>query len=447
MNEKCVIRDVKSSPGINISALLDLINLVINKKDCTKYLIAYFPHSLRLCQNPLNCDIKGSFTDRDNILDFSCGDAYCMSLLIENSSNQINFFRACLYTKSSQFLEVIGPDGLSDKDFIEKTTLILENYAETRAMANNKSKCLLFFGTDTHLGHHILNRLGPAKNCCDLIKNKRIKGVSVALLEGQFFSPDFELSLLGGNKRNVRVFKNKKRYLMYSQNNNLAVFKIKGAEVTQSINQSVLNLLKEKSSNPKIINHHSLTIGVGLRVGSRQAINIKDCIEDFLKLQPVKNFKFNFIFDGLGQSSLNSIRSTALLSMSDELDLANECIRLVESYGHVGYSIVGLTIEQQLLSLYKADFIIGHQGSSSSKYMWLLGKTTVIHGPFFSKSSCYTSNLEPVGLDFANAYRFEKSPKELRILASSVEKSVNKRSNYYIDKKDFCDTLLKLISG
>jgi hypothetical protein len=106
-------------------------------------------------------------------------------------------------------------------------------------------------------------------------------------------------------------------------------------------------------------------------------------------------------------------------------------------------SVIGRPLLAQAAALRHCHIVLTHSGSSLVKYMWLLYKPTIIHGPEHlqvKNLNLLKVGLQDVQLDFHNAFRNEAAPVYVKIDSKNISSSLSEyspvapgsRNNYYM---------------
>lgn len=121
---------------------------------------------------------------------------------------------------------------------------------------------------------------------------------------------------------------------------------------------------------------------VGVRGGSREALNLVEVMELVLKgllerqPQPV-----HLVVDGMSQSRLNSKDTTRYLSLDREEELATALDQLTGRYPRLTVqSVVNRPMFEQMAAIARCNATISHFGSSFFKYMVMAGRPVIVHG-------------------------------------------------------------------
>jgi hypothetical protein len=292
--------------------------------------------------------------------------------------------------------------------------------------------CYLDISSIPHLGHYVLNSLGPAVQAMALIKATD-GPIKLARLENGFLTSRQETWLLDPSPMTsewIEYFSSKEELLRHIQAEGQSLFSLNGSSVDLSMAITMNRILENipefsdgaKARGWKELSPQVLTIAVGLRGGSREALNLADVIEAFQVEMARRGKVVFYVLDGMAESTQNSLLSTRLLSEDSEKAMAMSILGRVASKGGNGISIVGWPLIDQLAVLRQCALAIGHQGSSSAKYMWMVGLTTIIHKPIETNHAAYRflPALHGVHLNFQVAYRGNIAPPEFHLPMSLV---------------------------
>jgi hypothetical protein len=294
------------------------------------------------------------------------------------------------------------------------------------------SLCYLDISSIPHLGHYVLNSLGPAVQSIALVKSTN-GPIKLARLDNGYLTSRQEAWLLDPSPLSsewIEYFSSKEEMMRHIQSEGHSLFSLHGSSVdlslaitTNSILENIPNFSEGALARGwQALSPRSLVIGVGLRGGSREALNLGDLIEA-LQVEMARRGKNAFyVLDGMAESVQNSQLSTRLLSEDLERELAISILDRVASKGGNGISIVGWPLMDQLAVLRQCSLVIGHQGSSSAKYMWMLGLTTIIHKPTETHPAAprFMPSLHGVDLNFQTAYRGSIAPQEYHLPMSLI---------------------------
>lgn len=287
-------------------------------------------------------------------------------------------------------------------------------------------KCYIFLPSSPHLGHYVMNSLGPAAKALAIIRAADAS-ISIARVENGFLSLEHEAWLLDPApppSRFIEHFPTIQDLEHSARDGNHAFVSLYGSSVdmslaitTQRLIKQCISLTRRATSRGSIPpNSDELVLGISLRGGTREAINLCDVVENLLKALSIRGEKVFLVIDGLAASCHNNISTTANLSQARESSIAANLLDAAVKFGCRGISLVGWPLMDQLTCLSYCDVVVAHVGSSSAKSMWLLGLKTIIHSPsppIFPRPR--RPELQPVGLQFRHAYRGDPCPRETRL--------------------------------
>lgn len=267
-----------------------------------------------------------------------------------------------------------------------------------------------------HFGHYIHNSLGHLLRLEELGLTSYF---SVIYRSSRLDFFDDETLLLG------RATRRKTRVLEISESNpsggvlpqqliptalseGYAVICSKDTIISGSLWRAVRKVLP-KACNEKI--DPSFSVCIGIRGGSREALNL-DAILCILvnAIHSRTGCNVHLILDGMSESNSNSLNSTAALSEVKEQEIVQAIREAFKSDPRVRItSVVGLPLIQQLECIRQCRLAFGHQGSSTFKYMYLLGLDIIVHGHnsgtglLFAKD-CHDETWKPRELNLGPKY-------------------------------------------
>ena len=328
------------------------------------------------------------------------------------------------------------------------------------------TKCVIYYPSLIHLGHYVMNQLGPS---LIFAEKNQVKGnfFVVALTKDCCFMGKEYLQLLFRGLVDFRIFRNKQHVQMFAKNKNFALFSVGGCSVSRSLHKKTCEILQSRVDSKynciKSFTKYDFILGIGLRGGTRQCLNLSLLINSIC--EKFKNQGVNplFLFDGMSDSPFKKKNSsTAMLDSDLEYKEYYKMNEILANYGHESIPLMGKNLEEQLLYLSYCNLIVGHQGSSSAKFTWLLGIPTVIHGPsaiahnYLQRNRQDNAHSRLVGLNFLNAYRnnlTNEAPKEFLIDNDLIDKDGSSlltrwdRSNYSIKAEKASEFILSTLSS
>ena len=287
-----------------------------------------------------------------------------------------------------------------------------------------------------HIGHYVLNNLSH-----------------VSRLEEQgllkYFTTIFRLSsfvYLGVDEKVICFDTETQPKIQYTENFETALRQLstrKAAAICSKDsslgNHLVKNVNNYFSSVPKSIvvsdKEPSFTICVGVRGGTREAINLADVVR-IMVLEIMKQTKLpvSIIVDGMSKSINNSLTTTRNISPARELEEYNE-IRdaLINIEGLNISSVIGMTLSEQLSIIRTSNIALSHYGASTFKYLYLLGIPTMHHGA--NPNNSFTWNVYNKDSDWV--------PSEIHMGEKVVSHFINSdivdhpsRHNYFLDLEE-----------
>jgi len=240
------------------------------------------------------------------------------------------------------------------------------------------------------------------------------------------------------------------------------LFQVQGSSVSLALSKAIRQYLDDvaaiKADVSSITGAPPLTIGIGLRGGTRSILNIIDLIEIVVKRLAQKTGKaINIVIDGMCSSKLlDENITTQELSLDLELQQAQELILRMAEIGISAISTVGKPIVNQLAELALCDAVLTHSGSGSAKYLWALNKPTIVlNYPYHHNHKRYNSSEDKscngiTSLLFGRAFRGEHHADEwyLRreLCTDDREKQNHYRSNSHIDIENASTEIVDILT-
>jgi hypothetical protein len=326
---------------------------------------------------------------------------------------------------------------------------------------NRAQALLLCTYKNNHLGHYILNDIGPSNDIFPYLRQSKGK-LELARINPGFVTNEAETSFIAGKLSDetlVRHFPGVFSMNKYAKDNSLGLFFLHGANVENSLSLNVIEYIEEVSDShdrlcviKENLQKYSATIVVSIRTGNRAALNIEEVAEMcFLSLSKDLQRSSLFLIDGLA-SQVNEPRNntTANLSMDEELKLAQSIVDKITLRGGAAISIVGMNLLEQLAWMQNVILVVGHISSASVKYLCLLGKPQLLHSSTGKSSTRLSINPWNEGVDiiFGKAYKESTHPVEIFTSKDCVaevvpldspgsfsESKLASRSNYLLNSK------------
>lgn len=291
---------------------------------------------------------------------------------------------------------------------------------------NRVQSLLLCTYKNNHLGHYILNDIGPSNDIYRYIKKSKGK-LELARINPGFVADEAETSFIAGKLSEetlVRHFSGVFSMNKYTKDNNIGLFFLHGANVENSLSLNVLEYIDEVSDShdrlcliKENLQKYSTTIVFSIRTQNRSALNIEEVVEQcFLSLPKDLQRSSLFLIDGLAsQVNAPGNNTTANLSMDEELELAQSIVEKITLRGGAARSLVGLNLLEQLAWMQNATLVVGHISSASVKYLCLLGKPQLLHSSNGKHSVPLEISPWNVGVDiiFGKAYKESTHPVEI----------------------------------
>jgi hypothetical protein len=338
---------------------------------------------------------------------------------------------------------------------LEQVPFIWNSRAAREALFNGLTEpktCLISTFFSFHLGHYVVNDLGPSTALYDLLKLKPLF-FRLARINCGYLQPDTESAVISGEQAQnslVHFFPSLSAFENHVQQHGLAVLSLWGAHVEPNLSQNTIKLLQGKEFQSSDRNDRFRTsalrsrivIGVGVRGGTRQALNLDEVIEAIVKtFHPHEYADICLVIDGLAAKKVdNEAGSSKLLSVEAEHLIVASILSRLDSLGVKIVSVIDEPLESQLNCLMHCHVIIGHTGSSSAKYLCLLNKPQLLHSPRGVDSRLPKQPwLCGIGICFGRAFRGSEHAIELYTPSAFVKETEKSdrggvgRVNYRLD--------------
>lgn len=339
---------------------------------------------------------------------------------------------------------------------------------------NSSNQIKIYWDTSTirHFGHYVMNDLSFAIRLYQHFTHFAPSFI-LARIENGFLNMEIERSIISQSLHEfsqLQCFCNRMELLRISRSCGAAVISLFDATVTAGLadavqcslllNSEALESSEDGYRHTKLhgsAHEYDLIIGVGLRGGTREALNLDELLETLQEELVKRGLRVCYLFDGLCESINNIVSTTKDLSLEYEVSLASSISTILCRNGAECFSVVGLSLISQLRSLSYCDFMIAHQGSSSAKYSYLLSKPVILHGPVPLNRPRNSISICPVGLDFIAGYRGSQAPPEMllppecilianeRLNHSSLKRQELFRINYTIDIDQALPIILSVV--
>jgi hypothetical protein len=255
------------------------------------------------------------------------------------------------------------------------------------------------------IGHYVLNSLGPRASVMKAAQYSRCC-ITLAVSPSNFLYENEIEYLTGGIlSKNVKTLnvKNSIDARVIADKNNYAYIELLGSDVddlqfsysilndTSQFNTSSWQVYKQITSIVEALDK-KLVIGIGLKKGSGELINLEELISDlpaFVQELGVPKDCQVYLLDGLCRELLtspeNDVYGAGRLVLSEEHELALNITSQLRLQGCACVSMVGTTLFEQLMCLGYSDLILAYAGSAQAKYKWLLRKPVIQHNPKITK--------------------------------------------------------------
>ncbi len=182
-----------------------------------------------------------------------------------------------------------------------------------------------------------------------------------------------------------------------------------------------------------------LKLCVGVRGGSKEAINLTEIIESLIqRIRKKMGCNVDLLIDGMSASSLNSLGTTAYLSLEREQQLSATFASFAQTHnGLTVESVVNMPMIEQVTKISECHASISHFGSSCYKYGALAGIPVIEHGMYSLSDRLNNKGKEvPPTFYFGQEY----------ILSQSEGPHVL-RNNYFLNKDLIVPRLFKIIKS
>jgi hypothetical protein len=281
-----------------------------------------------------------------------------------------------------------------------------------------------------HFGNYILNDYGPLSHLEDTGKFGYFAHIYRSKSTNKcIFSKEDEKICFSPSM--VKKFMYSDNPLLDAKKQKYGVILYKDAIVSRRLGENIrCNLASSKAV------HEGLSICVGLRGGSREALNLQQALHLVVgKIYLEYGQKITIIVDGMSKLSINDSHSHALLSVDRERQVSESIYDSFKEFGWVNViSTVGLELTEQLNQITDCLFSFVHSGTNILKYGYLAGLPTLVHskpdaGLSFSRYNLNT-DWDPLeksmGLKPLESIQREYSADELYLKNPMY-------NNYYID--------------
>jgi hypothetical protein len=275
---------------------------------------------------------------------------------------------------------------------------------------------------DVRDGHY----LGPAFDACKVMAKHGAKGnIKIVRFPNPFLSDNEEGKILGLASDTIPCFEyvsSRPSFLSKLDQRSQGFFVLQGGHVTNELACAVKSLPILSPTGLAVhenlvLDKLDLIIAIGIRGGSRQLVGLEHLIlEVHTGLLDQGFSRMGYILDGLCDSTGDPHPTTSMLSMAEELEIASRIELLLPKDSSFVKSVIGLRLSKQLEWLSKCHLAIGHRGSSSAKYMWMLALPTIVHTYENAASPpLEIAHMAPIRLDVSVGYRGAQHPPEFYI--------------------------------
>lgn len=403
------------------SDLLILITLAITGEPAFEELNGFLPLAKAGIKSDSSYTLLFANTPNTFILR---GDDCAYLLLVSSYSNQFNSLALALFSAESRCIYLSLPVLArklhpSHPTYLHSILSLFSDAIHKSLQADFRDQpdsfplvknCILYFSPAPHLGHYVLNGLGPSIAASDFFRRIQSHEINsniiLATRTNGYIDDSLEKDILRFPGLHLQLGEDM-GIQKYAQGLPAALFNVAASIVPDSIPLSVRKIL-----NPiKPFDEALTVIGVGVRGGTRQALNLPDLVERLSRTLISRGLSPHIIVDGLASSVNNSETTTAKLDITEEQRIGDYLASRLREIGCTATSVIGMSLLDQLNLLQHCKAYIGHMGSSSAKSLWLLGIKTITHGPheliekWFVPSTKKTLHALPVGLVFQNAHR------------------------------------------
>jgi hypothetical protein len=239
-----------------------------------------------------------------------------------------------------------------------------------------------------HFGHFILNDLGPLSHLDAIGYLDSFAHVYRPRdNNARIFSIEDERDCFSPNLNNKIAYVDNP--LLEALRSGYGVVYYKDAIVSRRLGDAIRFNLPRNA-------HSHLTVCIGIRGGSREALNLEDAAVMLAeKLYLIYNRPIHFVLDGMSRTSINSSSSHALLSLEREFAVAEAIASRLNSYDWASTVVtVNLSLIDQLKHLKNCLFSFTHSGTSVFKYGYLVCLPTLIHSNYDPSLVAFPFNLD-----------------------------------------------------
>lgn len=299
-------------------------------------------------------------------------------------------------------------------------TKFFQDLPSATSLALTPSNCPI------HYGHYLQNNLAHLSRLEELKITDLVDKVYRPKTFDYFTPEEEELFYSPALRSKITWMDNDEDIEKLALEQKIALIKSKGATFGKQLSKRFLASLsteeKIKEEQP-----NSLKICVGIRGGTRMALNLIEVVEAFSQaLHQRLGRTIHLVIDGMSKSSLNHHDTTRLLSTETELQIADQYFKLAERNKYLTVtSVVNMTQLEQLKQISQCDLAISGYGTSTFKYMYLCDIPTIVHGeraPYDYLSAGMPPSSLFLGLD----------------CVQGIEKNQDsKRNNYSLDIDKF----------
>lgn len=286
-----------------------------------------------------------------------------------------------------------------------------------RALAPAAELALVPLPCPTHFGHYIQN------NLCHLSRLEEL-GVTghcaMVYRPGpyDYFNSEEEASFfLPGTQAKMQPVPSINEAKAYAIERGQALISSKGATLSRHIATCLQQSLEQQHDNKdKILSEDTYQLCVGIRGGSREALNLVAVMEQVLQgLLDRQSKPVHLIVDGMSQSRLNSMDTTRFLSLEREQELTQQLCKLAEQHPRLTVQpVVNLPMFDQMQAIARCNACISHFGSSFFKYMVMAGRPVIVHGDRPAFADKYADTPPPnyfLGPDYVTQFGAGPDPK------------------------------------
>jgi len=276
-------------------------------------------------------------------------------------------------------------------------TKFFQDLPSATSLALTPSNCPI------HYGHYLQNNLAHLSRLEELEITDLVDKVYRPKKFDYFTPAEEELFFSPALRSKIIWMDNDEAIEKLALEQKIALIKSKGATFGKQLSKKFLaSLNTEERIEQETPN--SLRICVGIRGGTRMALNLMEAVEVFSQaLYKRLGRSIHLVIDGMSKSSLNNHDTTSLLSTEAELEIANEYLNLAERNKFLTVSsVVNMTQFEQLKQISQCDLAISGYGTSTFKYMYLCNIPTIVHGeraPYDSLSAGTPPSSLFLGID------------------------------------------------